>query len=67
MSPTLLEGLVALILLVVAWQLGTLLAPRILRGLRRAIDQVDQVSQDIAGLDEAPPAKEEKNAKPEPK
>jgi hypothetical protein len=39
MSPTLLEGVVIIIVLVVAWQIGSRLAPIILRALARAINQ----------------------------
>jgi hypothetical protein len=41
MSPTLLEGVVILVILVVAWQLGIRLAPIIFGVLQRAIDQLD--------------------------
>ena len=41
MSPTLLEGVVILVILVVAWQLGIRLAPIIFGALQRAIEQLD--------------------------
>ena len=41
MSPTLLEGVVILVILVVAWQLGIRLAPIILDALWRAIGQLN--------------------------
>jgi hypothetical protein len=41
MSPTLLEGIVIIIVLVVAWQIGIHLAPIILSALQRAVDQVN--------------------------
>jgi hypothetical protein len=43
MSPTLLEAVVAIIVIVVAWQIGLALAPdvfRLLRTLKRDIDDV---------------------------
>ena len=42
MSPTLLEFIVAIILVVVAWQIGLAIAPTImswLRGLKRDVDE----------------------------
>lgn len=65
MSPTLLEGLAALILLVVAWQIGTQLAPLIFRALRRANTQLDRVSQDLAVSEQTTVEKEEEDAKPQ--
>ena len=41
MSPTLLEGVVIIIVLIVAWQIGIHLAPIILSALKRAVDQVN--------------------------
>ncbi len=41
MSPTLLEGVVIIVILVVAWQLGIRLAPAVLRAWQRAIEQLD--------------------------
>ena len=41
MSPTLLEGVVILVILVVAWQLGIRLAPIIFDALWRAISQLN--------------------------
>lgn len=35
MSPTLLEGATAILLLWIAWKIGSLLAPRIIRKLRQ--------------------------------
>lgn len=62
MTPTLLEGLVALILIGVAWRIGTEIAPTIFRALRRVIHQVDQVDQEVTTLDQTAIEKEEKNA-----
>jgi len=42
MSPTLLEGAVALILLVVAWQIGVAIAPGILHFLHQLSRDVDE-------------------------
>lgn len=45
MSPTILETVVVLILLVAAWQLGILLAPIVLRELhvmRRTLEEVSE-------------------------
>jgi len=47
MSPTLLEGLVALILIVVAWQIGLALAPLIFREWRFWRHSLDEISNDI--------------------
>ncbi len=41
MSPTLLEGVVIIVILIVAWQIGIRLAPTILRAGQRAIEQLD--------------------------
>ena len=50
MSPTLLEGLMVLVLLVVAWQIGLIIAPiilRELRGMRRSLDEAIDLSDDV--------------------
>lgn len=47
MSPTMLEGLIVIILLVVAWQIGVQLAPDLFRGLKQANDQLNESSQQI--------------------
>jgi hypothetical protein len=44
MSPTLLEGVVIILLLIVAWQIGSRLAPIILHALKRAGDQLNGTS-----------------------
>jgi hypothetical protein len=44
MSPTLLEGVIALILLVVAWQIGLALAPLIFRKWRFMKHTLDDVT-----------------------
>jgi hypothetical protein len=44
MSPTLLEFAVAIILIVVAWRIGILVAPAIMRRLRSLGDDVDQAA-----------------------
>ena len=54
MSPTLLEGLVVIVLIIVAWQLGLALAPivrRELQNLRQSLDDASDptlVEQDEA-------------------
>lgn len=48
MSPTLLEGVVAIIVIVLAWQIGLALAPdviRLLRSLKRDIDDATAVDR----------------------
>lgn len=52
MSPTFLELAVALVLLVVAWQLGIALAPIVLRKLRELRQDIDSVSEDEANDDQ---------------
>lgn len=47
MSPTLLEALAAIVLIIVAWQLGLVLAPIILRELRAMKQSLNEVSDDI--------------------
>lgn len=47
MSPTLLEVVVLVVLLVAAWQLGVLLAPTILRELRSMRRSLDEVSDEL--------------------
>ncbi|NNJ10391.1 hypothetical protein EKD04_008635 [Chloroflexales bacterium ZM16-3] len=55
MSPTLLEAAVAIILVVVAWQLGLALAPIVLRELRAMRQSLDDVSEDsLAETDPSP-------------
>jgi hypothetical protein len=46
MSPTLLELAVAIILIVVAWQIGLAIAPAILRWMRSLKRDVDQVAEE---------------------
>ncbi len=46
MSPTLLELGVAIILIVVAWQIGVAIAPAIMRGLRSLKNEVDEVAEE---------------------
>ncbi|MEI8307794.1 MAG: hypothetical protein WCF99_12100 [Chloroflexales bacterium] len=46
MSPTLLEAAIAIILIVVAWQLGLALAPIVIRELRAMRQSLDEVSED---------------------
>ena len=48
MSPTLLEGALALVLLVVAWQLGIALAPIITRWLRAMRNELDAHDETLA-------------------
>jgi hypothetical protein len=47
MSPTLLELAVAIILIVVAWQIGIAIAPAIIRGLRSLKDEVDEAAEEV--------------------
>lgn len=47
MSPTLLEALMVIIILVVAWQIGLTLAPLIFREWRNMRRSLDEVSHDI--------------------
>ncbi len=47
MSPTVLEVVVLIILIIVAWQLGILLAPMILREFRSMRDSLDDVSDEV--------------------
>jgi hypothetical protein len=50
MSPTLLEGAIVLVILFVAWQIGVILAPTILRWLRgvgRDLDPVDDTVDEV--------------------
>ena len=46
MSPTLLEFAVAIILIVVAWQIGVAIAPMILRWLRSLKRDVDEAAEE---------------------
>jgi hypothetical protein len=46
MSPTLLEGLVVLILIGVAWQIGLILAPFVRHSLHEQIEALDEASED---------------------
>ena len=50
MSPTLLEFAVAIILIVVAWQIGLIVAPIVIRWLRSLEVDVDQAA--AAGLED---------------
>jgi len=52
MSPTLLEGALALMLIAVAWQLGVALAPGILRWLRALRHDLDDAHDDALANDE---------------
>ncbi len=47
MSPTVLEIVVLIILIIVAWQLGLLLAPYILREFRSMRDSLDDIDDDV--------------------
>jgi hypothetical protein len=49
MSPTLLELGVAIILIVVAWQIGVAIAPAIMRGLRSLKNEVDEAAEEAFG------------------
>jgi nitrogen fixation/metabolism regulation signal transduction histidine kinase len=52
MSQTLLELAVVLVLLVVAWQIGVIVAPRVLRAIRGLKDEVEQAAD--AALSDTP-------------
>jgi len=41
MSPTLLEGVAVIVVIIIAWQIGVRIAPDILDLLQRAIDQLN--------------------------
>lgn len=47
MSPTLLEGFVVVVLIIVAWQIGVQLAPELFRGLQSANEQFEKNSGEI--------------------
>jgi hypothetical protein len=55
MSPTLLEAAIAVILIVVAWQLGLAIAPIVLRELRTMRQSLDEVSEDSLATPIPPP------------
>lgn len=61
MSPTLLEGFVILILIIVAWQIGVQIAPAIFRGLKGANDQLGKSSEEIENIVDSPPNKHQDN------
>ena len=46
MSPTLLEFAVAIILIIVAWQIGITIAPAIMRWLRSLKRDVDEAAEE---------------------
>ena len=54
MSPTLLEFAVAIILLVVAWQIGVAIAPSIMQWFRSLKADVDQVVDETLSSPEDP-------------
>ena len=47
MSPTLLEGFIVVVLIIVAWQIGVQLAPEVFWGLKSANDQFEKNSSEI--------------------
>jgi hypothetical protein len=56
MSPTLLEFAVAIILIVVAWQIGITIAPAIMRWLRSLKRDVDEATEEaLRDLDQHTP------------
>jgi hypothetical protein len=65
MSPTLLEFAVAIILIVVAWQIGLAIAPsilRVLRTLKRDVDEAtDEAFVDLDTTDNQQPKEEHSN------
>lgn len=46
MSPTLLEGVVIIVLIIVAWQIGLAIAPSVLRWVRALGRDVDEATED---------------------
>ena len=58
MSPTLLEGVAMLIVLVVAWQIGIRLAPEIMRVVREAYAQLLSVGDPKRNADNQSAPKE---------
>lgn len=58
MSPTLLEGVAMLIVLVVAWQIGIRLAPEIMRVVREAYAQLLSVGEHKSSADNRSAPKE---------
>lgn len=61
MTATLLELVVVLVLLIVAWQIGLIVAPRVLRTVRGLRDEVDQVAD--AALSDTPEASADEQRK----
>ncbi|MEI7643173.1 MAG: hypothetical protein WCJ55_02580 [Chloroflexales bacterium] len=55
MSPTLLEAAIAVVLIVVAWQLGLALAPIVIRELRAMRQSLDEAGEDSLAAPIAPP------------
>jgi hypothetical protein len=47
MSPTLLEGAVIIILIIVAWQIGLAIAPSVLRWVRALKQDVDEATEEV--------------------
>ncbi len=66
MSPTLLEAAIAIILIVVAWQLGLALAPIVFRELRTMRQSVDEVSEDSLDAPVSPTVESEHPKKESP-
>jgi len=66
MSPTLLEVAVAIILVVVAWQLGLALAPIVLRELRAMRQSLDDASEDSLAETDPPPIESQPTRKDRP-
>jgi hypothetical protein len=66
MSPTLLEAAIAVLLIVVAWQLGLALAPIVLRELRAMRQSLDEVSEDSLATPVPPPVESEYPKKESP-
>lgn len=52
MSPTLLEIIVAIVLVVALWQIGLIVAPAILTWVRRLGHDVDAAADRALGVDE---------------
>jgi hypothetical protein len=63
MSVTLLEITVAVILVVVAWQIGVIITPWIIHRLRGLKDDLDEVAEEIGTdhLEEVNPNRKEKS------
>jgi hypothetical protein len=61
MSPTLLEFAVAIVLIIVAWQIGVTIAPTIIRWLRSLKRDVDEAAEEaLSDLNQHTPDRQHK-------